>query len=134
MIKSLFTFIFACLLLAAPARAQDTARKIGKTLQGTASFYSNKFNGRKTATGEIFSQQKFTGACNVLPLGTWVRVTNLRNGKKAVVKVNDRMHPKMKRIIDLSRAAAEKLGFVKRGLTRVKLEVLGRKKPAGNGE
>jgi rare lipoprotein A len=134
MIKSLFISIAACLLLAASARAQDTARKTVRSLQGTASFYSNKFNGRKTATGEIFSQQKLTGACNVLPLGTWVRVTNLRNGKKVVVKVNDRMHPKMKRIIDLSRAAAEKLGFVKRGLTRVKLEVLGRKKPAGNGE
>jgi rare lipoprotein A (peptidoglycan hydrolase) len=50
-----------------------------KILYGTASFYSNKFQGRKTANGEIFDQKKMTAACNVLPLGTWIRVTNLRN-------------------------------------------------------
>ena len=100
-----------------------------KLLYGTASFYSNKFNGRKTANGEIFSQQKMTAACNVLPLGTWIKVTNLRNGRSVVVKVNDRLHEKMKRVVDLSRAAAEKLGFINSGLTRVKVEVLGKKRP-----
>jgi rare lipoprotein A len=111
--------------------AQDSVKKPVKTLQGMASFYSNKFNGRKTANGEIFNQQKFTAACNVLPLGTWIRVTNLRNGRQVIVKTNDRLHPKMKRLVDLSRAAAQKLDFIARGLTRVKVEVLGRKKPAG---
>jgi len=100
-----------------------------KLLYGTASFYSNKFNGRKTANGEIFYQQKMTAACNVLPLGTWIKVTNLRNGRSVVVKVNDRLHEKMKRVVDLSRAAAEKLGFINSGLTRVKVEVLGKKRP-----
>ncbi|HEX6334392.1 MAG TPA: septal ring lytic transglycosylase RlpA family protein, partial [Flavisolibacter sp.] len=61
------------------------------------------------------------------PLGSWIRVTNLRNNKSVVVKTNDRMHPRMKRIVDLSRSAAEKLGYIKRGLTQVKVEVLERK-------
>jgi len=100
-----------------------------KVLYGTASFYSNSFNGRKTANGEIYSHKKMTAACNVLPLGTWIRVTNLRNGKSVVVKTNDRLHSRMKRVVDLSREAAEKLGYVKSGLTRVRVEVIGKKKP-----
>ena len=100
-----------------------------KILYGTASFYSNSFNGKKTANGEIYSHKKMTAACNVLPLGTWIRVTNLRNGKSVVVKTNDRLHSRMKRVVDLSREAAEKLGYVKSGLTRVRVEVIGKKKP-----
>ncbi|HEX6845664.1 MAG TPA: septal ring lytic transglycosylase RlpA family protein [Chitinophagaceae bacterium] len=98
-------------------------------LYGTASYYSNTFNGKKTANGEIYSHKKMTAACNVLPLGTWIKVTNLRNGKSVVVKTNDRLHTRMKRVVDLSREAAEKLGYVKSGLTRVRVEVIGRKKP-----
>jgi len=101
-----------------------------KLLYGTASFYSNSFNGKKTANGEIYSHKKMTAACNVLPLGTWIRVTNLRNGKSVVVKTNDRLHTRMKRVVDLSREAADKLGYVKSGLTRVRVEVIGKKKPA----
>ena len=103
--------------------------KSKRVLYGLASFYANKFEGKKTANGEIFSQKKLTCACNVLPLGTWIRVTNLRNGRTVVVKTNDRLHPRMKRIIDLSKAAAVKLGYVGAGLTRVKIEVLGKKAP-----
>ena len=95
-----------------------------KVLYGTASFYSNKFEGRKTANGEIFSQKKLTAACNVLPLGTRIRVTNLSNGKSVIVKTNDRLHPHMKRLLDLTKAAAIKLGYVGKGLTRIKLEVI----------
>jgi rare lipoprotein A len=101
-----------------------------KIIYGTASFYANKFNGRKTATGEIFSQQKMTAACNVLPLGTWIKVTNIRNGRSVVVKINDRLHPKMKRVVDLTRAAAQKLNYISSGLTKVKVDVLGKKKPS----
>ena len=100
-----------------------------KLLYGTASYYSNSFNGKKTANGEIYSHKKMTAACNVLPLGTWIRVTNLRNGKSVVVKTNDRLHTRMKRVVDLSREAADKLDFVKSGLTRVRVEVIGKKKP-----
>jgi len=112
--------------------AKDTLNTVPvkpKILYGTASYYSNKFNGRKTANGEIFRQEKMTAACNVLPLGTWIRVTNLRNKRTVIVKVNDRLHVKMKRVVDLTRSAAQKLGFINSGVTRVKVEVLGNKKP-----
>lgn len=119
---------FICPLHSSAQKAKaDTlakAKKTGRVFYGQASFYANKFHGRKTASGEIFDQKKFTCACNVLPLGTWVRVTNLKNGKTAYVKVNDRIHPKMRRVVDLTRAAAQKLGFISRGLTRVKVEVV----------
>lgn len=111
------------------AVADTSVKKNGRIMTGIASWYSNSFEGRRTANGEIFSQKKLTAACNKLPLGTWVKLTNLRNNKTVVVKINDRMHPRMNRLVDLSRAAADKLDFLARGLTRVKLEVLGKKKP-----
>lgn len=128
---TLFSMLASSAITASAQQADSTtcAPKVKRVLYGMASFYANKFNGRRTALGEIFNQNKFTCACNVLPLGTWIRVTNLHNGKTVVVKTNDRLHPKMKRIIDLSRAAATKLGYVGRGLTRVKVEVLGRNPP-----
>ena len=110
-----------------PATDKVKTKKITRVFFGQASFYSNKFSGRRTANGETFDQKKMTCACNVLPLGTWIKVTNLRNGRSATVKVNDRIHPKMKRIVDLSRAAAQKLGYVSNGLTRVKVELVDKK-------
>jgi rare lipoprotein A len=124
----LIGLLFTCNNLVAIDTTKTVAAK-PKVLYGTASFYSNSFNGKKTASGEIFSQQKMTAACNVLPLGTWVRVTNLRNGRSVLVKINDRLHTRMTRVVDLSRSAAEKLSFIRSGLTRVKVEVLGKKKP-----
>lgn len=91
---------------------------------GIASFYAKKFNGRPTRNDEIYSPTKYTAACNVLPLGTWIKVTNLRNHKTVIVRINDRMNYKNKRLVDLSRIAAKDLGFLGRGLTRVKVEVL----------
>jgi len=93
-------------------------------LYGQASYYSDKFNGRKTASGEIFNQKKLTAACNKLPLGTRIKVTNLQNGDSVIVKVNDRLHPKMERVVDLSKAAAKKIGLITAGVTRVKVEVI----------
>lgn len=130
-----YAVIFAVLMtlsFSVQAQSNTTSNKIKskkatRVFYGQASFYANKFHGRKTASGEIFSQKKFTCACNVLPLGTWIKVTNLRNGKTVVVKVNDRLHPKMKRIVDLSKAAAQQLGYVSRGLTRVKIEIVNKK-------
>jgi len=61
---------------------------------------------------------------------TWVRVTNLRNHRSVIVQINDKMHPRNRRLIDLSRAAASRLGYAGRGLTRVRIDVLGKKKPA----
>lgn len=102
-------------------------RQTQKVFYGQASYYANKFHGKRTANGEIFSQDKYTAACNVLPLGTWIRVTNLKNKRSVVLKTTDRLHPKMRRLVDLSRSAAQKLGYIHSGLTRVKVEVLDQK-------
>lgn len=96
---------------------------------GVASYYADKFNGRLTATGAAYSHDAKTAACNVLPLGTWILVTNLKNNKKIVLQINDRLHAKNNRVVDLSKSAAAKLGYIKSGLARVKVEVLGKKKP-----
>jgi rare lipoprotein A len=93
---------------------------------GVASYYADKFNGRETASGEVYSHAKSTAACNVLPLGTWIRVTNLRNGKSIILRINDRLHAKNNRLVDLTKSAAQKLGYAGRGLARVKVEVLGK--------
>lgn len=121
-------------ILPAPVYAQKStiakktkSQKTTRIFYGQASFYANKFNGRKTASGELFDQKKLTCACNVLPLGTWIKVTNLRNGQTVIVKINDRIHPKMKRIVDLSKSAALRLEYVSRGLTRVKVELVDKK-------
>lgn len=95
-----------------------------KVLFGTASYYADKFNGRPTYNDEIYDSKKMTAACNVLPMGTWVRVTNLSNNRWVIVKINDKLHARMTRVVDLSRVAAEKLGYIGKGLTRVKVEVL----------
>lgn len=105
----------------------DSVVLSGKHFKGIASFYSANLDGTKTATGEIFRNKKFTGASNHVKLNTWVRVTNLKNGKAVVVRINDRMHPRMKkkgRVIDLSRIAAQELNFISSGLTKVKIEVI----------
>lgn len=96
---------------------------------GIASFYDNKFEGRLTSNGEVFTQKKLTAASNTLPLNCWVKVTNLKNNRSVIVRITDRMHPKNKRLIDLSRSAASKLAYIGKGLTRVKVEYLGKKKP-----
>ena len=91
---------------------------------GTASFYSNKFNGRKTSSGEIFSNDKLTAAHKTIKLGTYVKVRCLKNDSFVVVKVNDRLPQKSKRSIDLSTKAAKQLNFIKSGLTKVEITVL----------
>jgi rare lipoprotein A len=102
-------------------------RKPGKktrTRYGVASFYAKKFNGTKMANGEIYRPEKYTAACNILPLNTWIKVTNLKNDKSIIVKIKDRMNRNNKRLVDLSQSAAKKLGYLLSGLTRVKVEVL----------
>ena len=91
---------------------------------GVASFYADKFDGKTTASGETFSQKKLTAAHRTLPFGTVVRVTNLDNNISVDVTVNDRGPFVDKRIIDLSKAAAEKLKFVDKGTASVKVEVI----------
>lgn len=91
---------------------------------GKASFYSDKFEGSKTASGEKYKKKKLTGAHKTLPFGTRVKVTNVANNQTVEVVINDRGPYVEGRVIDVSRAAAEKLGFVSQGLAEVKIEVL----------
>jgi len=97
-------------------------------ITGIASFYSKSLDGTLTATGETFSNKKLTAACNLFKLNTIVRVTNLRSGSYVLVRVNDRMHPKMLqkgRIIDLSQAASKKLITNGKGIVKVAIEAIG---------
>jgi len=102
-------------------------KKTTRQIKGVASFYSLNLDGTLTATGEKFRNEKLTAASNNLPLNTWVRVTNQRNGQSVILRINDRMHPRMAkkgRVVDLSYRAARALDFVKAGLTKVTVEVL----------
>ena len=93
-------------------------------LEGIASWYGPGFHGRRTASGEIYNMYAYTAAHKTLPLGTYVRVINLENGKSVVVRINDRGPFKKGRIIDLSYAAAKKIGMIEKGTARVRLEIL----------
>ena len=96
---------------------------------GHASWYGPKFEGKRTASGEIFDSAQFTAASRVLPLGSRARVTNLENGKSVEVKINDRGPFVEGRIIDLSRAAARVLDMLKTGIAKVRVELLSAIKP-----
>jgi rare lipoprotein A len=98
--------------------------KNGKVQVGTASWYGKRFHGRQTASGDIYDMFQFTAASRTLPLGSMVKVTNLRNGKWVIVKVNDRGPYVGHRVMDVSYGAAQMMGFRQRGLERVKLEVI----------
>jgi rare lipoprotein A len=91
---------------------------------GRASYYHDKFVGRKTSNGEVFSQQKFTAAHKTLPMGTYVKVTNLKNRESVIVVINDRLPPHSKRSIDLTKAAARELKMLKSGVVKVSLEIV----------
>ena len=91
---------------------------------GKASWYGGKWHGGPTASGERYNKRSMTAAHRSLPFGTRVRVTNLRNGKSVVVRINNRGPYTKGRIIDMSEAAAEKLGMIKAGVVPVKVERL----------
>jgi len=94
------------------------------TQEGDASWYGPGFAGRTTSNGEVFDPSQLTAAHRTLPFGTWVRVTNLDSGASVEVRINDRGPFKAGRIIDLSRAAAERIGMVSSGVARVRVEVV----------
>lgn len=88
---------------------------------GRASFYANKFQGRRTASGEVFKQDLLTAAHKTLPFGTLVEVKNLNNDSIVVVKINDRLPKSSSTILDLTLSAAKQLNFVHQGHTKVSL-------------
>jgi rare lipoprotein A len=96
----------------------------GYSQQGQASWYGQKFHGHRTANGEVYDMYRMTAAHKTLPLPSFVRVTNLSNGRQVVVRVNDRGPFHSERIIDLSYAAALKLDYLKTGVANVKLDVV----------
>lgn len=125
----LLVLLTLCSLFHAHGQTEDTKTVVPsskyKIVTGKASFYSASLHGTKTATGEIFDNNKMTAASNSFKMNTWVLVTNLSTSKTVIVRINDRMHPKMARkgrVIDLSRAAAKKLNFIKKGITKVTIE------------
>ena len=117
---------------AAPAAAAPAApvapAATGDVTTGKAAWYGKKFNGRKTASGQRFNSAALTAASNTLPFGTLVRVTNVKNKKSVTVRINDRGPKQPDRIIDVTRAAAAKLGMLKSGLAEVEIKVVGQAK------
>jgi len=109
-------YLLVLLLLCSAALAQVQT--------GKASFYADKFEGRPTASGEKYRHNKLTAAHKTLPFGTKVKVTNLDNNKTVEVVINDRGPYVDGRIIDLSKSAAEQLGFINQGLAEVKMEIV----------
>ena len=101
-------------------------------LSGTASWYGPRFHGKKTASGEIYDQNKLTAAHKTVPLGSKARVTNLDNGNTVEVEINDRGPFVQGRIIDLSRPAARALGFVESGTAPVRVELIAEETASNN--
>jgi len=108
--------LFVVLGMAAIAVAQSE--------EGVANFYNDRFQGKKTASGEPYDKNGLTAAHKKLAYGTKVKVTNVANGKSVVVTVNDRLASSSPAVIDVTRRAAEELDFVKSGRTTVKQEVV----------
>jgi rare lipoprotein A len=113
---ALFIFFFSPLFLTAQEGVSLFIQ------EGTASYYAPKFQGRRTASGEVYHKDSLTAAHKLLPFGTVLRVTNQKNGKTVLVKVNDRLPVSSKRVIDLSYLAAQEVDMIREGLIQVKIE------------
>ena len=104
------------------AEGSATTAAASYLTEGEASWYGEAYHGRTTASGEVYDMHALTAAHRSLPFGTRVRVTNLANGRSLVLTINDRGPFVAGRIIDVSRRAAERLGFLEAGLTKVRVE------------
>ncbi len=141
--RSKYPLLAAALLFAVPVQAQrkawDGTAKIGRPYEmdgvryvpsddltyqesGVASWYGNKFHGRPTSSGELYDMEELTAAHRTLPMPSFIKVTNLDNGKSVVLRVNDRGPYHSNRLIDVSRRGAEELGFIGKGTARVRVE------------
>ncbi|MGY4676871.1 septal ring lytic transglycosylase RlpA family protein [Pasteurella sp. P03HT] len=104
-------------------RTQTTYEARNYSDEGFASFYHRKFHGKRTSNGEMYNENLYTAAHRSLPMNAYVLVTNLRNNRKVVVRINDRGPFIKNRIIDLSRAAAREIGLIGSGVSKVRVEV-----------
>jgi len=120
----LLLLVLASLLLGACASGRGPVDAPGYRAEGHASWYGSRHQGRRTASGEAFDQNALTAAHRQLPFGTRVRVTHLGSGRSVVVRINDRGPVSRQRIIDLSRAAAERLDMLRQGVAPVRIEAL----------
>ena len=100
--------------------------RIGLTETGIASWYGNPYDGRRTASGEIFNMEQLTAAHRTLPFNTWIEVTNLTNGKMIDVRITDRGPFIKGRIVDLSLRAAREIDMIREGIVRVRIKVIAR--------
>lgn len=116
------TWILVAGLSTAAALAQTTRTNQQDEMTGVCSYYARMHNGHVTAGGEQFDSNAMTAAHRRFPMGTKLKVTNLANGKSVVVKVNDRGPFVKGRSLSVTRRAAEELGFVRQGVTKVKME------------
>ncbi len=124
MLKRTLPFFLLLLILATSCHRKTVSSSsvyVSGSETGLASFYSESYNGKKTANGEIYNSSEFTAAHKTLPFGTKVKVTNLTNGKTVKVRVNDRGPYVSGRIIDLTRTAARKIDMVNAGVVKVKI-------------
>ena len=112
------------LAVSAPVRADTSDLHDFHAQTGYASYYAQKWNDLRTASGERFDPKLLTAAHSSLPLGSWVRVTNLYNGRSVNVRINDRNAPSHTRLIDLSHRAAELVGMIRAGVAKVKIELI----------
>ena len=103
-------------------KTEDDAKSYTK--EGMASYYHLKFNGRRTASGDVYNSTQFTAAHKTLPINSYALVTNLHNNRKVIVRINDRGPFSDKRLIDLSHAAAKEIGLISRGMGPVRIEAL----------
>ncbi|HVP55860.1 MAG TPA: septal ring lytic transglycosylase RlpA family protein [Candidatus Eisenbacteria bacterium] len=109
-----------------PGQTQETVKPVPtrKFQVGRASWYGRLFQHKKTASGEPYDMHDFTAAHRTLPIGSWVKVTNLKNDKSVMVRINDRGPVRKSRILDLSYGAAMILGMDDQGIARVRLDVI----------
>lgn len=128
--KYIFTVLSFLLFAQIGGFGQTKKKATGKGIEddsvskGIASYYHDKFVGRHTSTGEVFSNEKYTAASNELSLNTYVKVTNVKNGKYIYVRINDRMSKNNKRLIDMASICAKKLEYHDKGLANVRVEVV----------
>jgi rare lipoprotein A len=137
-LRLMLSLVLSCLMMAgqakspkmgSPERFEEKAAKLGPRMQGSVSFYGRTFSGRPTANGERFDPSALTMAHPTLPFGTFVRVTNQKNKRTVIVRVNDRGPFAKGRVGDLSFAAAQKIGIVHRGVGPVTLSIVTKPNP-----
>lgn len=127
-IVTIFMILIMSLSLVAETKSNNTKNEVSESEKiyqvGMASFYGGKWHGRRTASGEIFNTHSLTAAHKTLPFNTSVKVTNLSNGKSVVVRINNRGPYVKGRVIDLSTAAFKSIENERKGVTKVKLEII----------